>query len=334
MVVCLAHLSGTAINAQRIFYDTGLSGTIREVDGGGNTLIYSAPQDWQIRPIDTTLDFGGRIYWIERISGAPNTVLSCRLDGTDVRTELTGLTNAWNIQIDGQNRFAYWMDISQQRIFRARLESNGSFEPNSTVALIEIGGNFGGGLRLDLDNQKIYWSDFSGIKVADLDGSNVSTFYNTIPGDAVAVGEIALDANGNVYWINAGLNGGMDAILRADPDGSNVQTLFSNFFVGFNNLEIDKQGGHLFFASSGIFRSELNGANAQQFSTVFGVSSIDIPELPNCLLGDVSRNGAVDLLDVAPFVDQIISGEYSCEADVSRDGVVDLLDVQPFVNLL
>ena len=64
------------------------------------------------------------------------------------------------------------------------------------------------------------------------------------------------------------------------------------------------------------------------------MSSIDIPELPNCLLGDVSRNGAVDLLDVAPFVDQIISGEYSCEADVSRDGVVDLLDVQPFVNLL
>ena len=52
------------------------------------------------------------------------------------------------------------------------------------------------------------------------------------------------------------------------------------------------------------------------------------------MLGDVNLDGAVDLLDVSPFIDAIINGELQCEADVNLDGAVDLLDVQPFVNLL
>ena len=52
------------------------------------------------------------------------------------------------------------------------------------------------------------------------------------------------------------------------------------------------------------------------------------------LLGDVNQDGAVDLLDVGPFVDLLISGEFQAEADTNQDGAVDLLDVGPFVDIL
>ena len=52
------------------------------------------------------------------------------------------------------------------------------------------------------------------------------------------------------------------------------------------------------------------------------------------LLGDVNLDGAVDLLDVAPFVDLLINGDFQAEADINHDAVVSLLDVGPFVEIL
>ena len=55
---------------------------------------------------------------------------------------------------------------------------------------------------------------------------------------------------------------------------------------------------------------------------------------PNFIVGDVNGDGVVDLLDVAPFVDAIISGVYQPAADINQDGSIDLLDVQPLVAIL
>ena len=62
-------------------------------------------------------------------------------------------------------------------------------------------------------------------------------------------------------------------------------------------------------------------------------AAIDL--LPNpCLIGDVNRDGVVDLLDVQPFVEALLAGKYVCEADLNEDGIVDLLDVSGFINCL
>ena len=45
-------------------------------------------------------------------------------------------------------------------------------------------------------------------------------------------------------------------------------------------------------------------------------------------------DGSIDLLDVTPFVDAILSGVFDPKADINGDGFVDLLDVIPFVDLL
>lgn len=52
------------------------------------------------------------------------------------------------------------------------------------------------------------------------------------------------------------------------------------------------------------------------------------------VLGDVNGDGAVNLLDVAPFIDAITNGPYIPEADINQDGFVNLLDVDPFIALL
>lgn len=55
---------------------------------------------------------------------------------------------------------------------------------------------------------------------------------------------------------------------------------------------------------------------------------------PNVLLGDVNMDGAVNLLDVDPFIALLSSGQYQAEADINQDGVVNLLDVAPFIGVL
>jgi hypothetical protein len=51
-------------------------------------------------------------------------------------------------------------------------------------------------------------------------------------------------------------------------------------------------------------------------------------------LGDVNRDGAVNGLDVDPFVELLTTGTYQVEGDMNEDGQVNGLDVDPFVAAL
>ena len=85
--------------------------------------------------------------------------------------------------------------------------------------------------------------------------------------------------------------------------------------------------------------SQNNGANrGTGFSNPDWQNAINNP-LGICAatqtqLGDVNCDGAVDLLDVGPFVDLLINGEFLDKADINLDGEVNLLDVGPFVALI
>ena len=52
------------------------------------------------------------------------------------------------------------------------------------------------------------------------------------------------------------------------------------------------------------------------------------------ILGDINRDGIVDLLDVKPFVNLLVAGAFEPEGDFNQDCFVDLLDVQLFVATL
>ena len=57
-------------------------------------------------------------------------------------------------------------------------------------------------------------------------------------------------------------------------------------------------------------------------------------EVVDVLPGDVNCDGIINLLDVAPFVEALSSGQYVIKADINQDGLSNLLDVGPFVALL
>ena len=52
------------------------------------------------------------------------------------------------------------------------------------------------------------------------------------------------------------------------------------------------------------------------------------------LLGDINGDGAVDLLDVDPFIELLSNGLYDKAADINGDGALNLLDIDFFVDLL
>lgn len=77
-----------------------------------------------------------------------------------------------------------------------------------------------------------------------------------------------------------------------------------------------------------IYDSDVTGAELR-LSDLYVLAASDVLSI-----GDVNCDGAIDLLDVAPFVESLLSGKYNAKADINTDGVVNLLDVAPFVDLL
>ena len=52
------------------------------------------------------------------------------------------------------------------------------------------------------------------------------------------------------------------------------------------------------------------------------------------VLGDVNLDGAVNFLDIAPFVTILTTSDFQAEADIDMSGEVDFLDISPFVDIL
>ena len=86
-----------------------------------------------------------------------------------------------------------------------------------------------------------------------------------------------------------------------------------------------------FDSISGQFQ-EVNNFTGQEFEIVVVDDRVEIQF--EILLGDVNGDGLVTLLDVAPFIAVLLSGNFEAVADINGDGTIDLLDIQPFVNLL
>ena len=80
------------------------------------------------------------------------------------------------------------------------------------------------------------------------------------------------------------------------------------------------------------FSFDLSATSGGIFVNFFPEGSI--VTVNNVLLGDINRDGVVNLLDVEPFVDLITNGEFQFEGDLNGDGVVNLLDVDPFIDAI
>lgn len=65
----------------------------------------------------------------------------------------------------------------------------------------------------------------------------------------------------------------------------------------------------------------------------FGNFQVTVGEEP-LVLGDFTGDGIVNMMDVQPFIQAIISDDFDLIGDINLDMRVDLLDIRPFVDLL
>lgn len=128
-------------------------------------------------------------------------------------------------------------------------------------------------------------------------------------------------------------------LIAADnPDFNNAVNLLTDILSQFPSNPVPTPHEQFSFTSTTAryFRIEILTNHGAFFTGLGELAFSSSGKGGGCdfALGDVNQDGAVNLLDVAPFVDVLTTGIYQCEADVNEDGAVDLLDVQPFVELL
>ena len=145
----------------------------------------------------------------------------------------------------------------------------------------------------------------------------------------------------SIKVFNTGTGSVVNTVAVNDPPRRLVFDKMRNKLLvvttGGEILEYDVNGSALSFADSQQLTSTPSDLAYSPVSRVAGVA-LPIPDgvslVSMVLLGDVDLDGMVNLLDVTPMINTIVSGQFLAEADINKDGVVDLLDVQPFVEIL
>jgi hypothetical protein len=180
-----------------------------------------------------------------------------------------------------------------------------------------------GGIALDLQRGKMYWTDVEGnldgrgkIQRSDLDGLNVETL---ITGVDEAYG-LDLDAvSGKIYWPDLATG----RIQRANLDGSGVEDLVLGLDTP-TDVSLDVDQGKMYWTDSGfgdqinrIQRANLDGSGAEVI-----VSDLGFPwgiANQNCP-GDITGDGITDQVDLGILL--ALWGY--CEGDPYYDPSVDL----------
>ena len=114
------------------------------------------------------------------------------------------------------------------------------------------------------------------------------------------------------------------------PNGARVSVLLRS--TDDLSLEVFQNG-------SPIASSTRPGEDVEEAVEFTNNSSADIEiRITNLsdavLLGDANGDGAVNLLDVVPFVQLVQDGQFDEAVDMNGDGVLNLLDVAPFVDAI
>ena len=91
-------------------------------------------------------------------------------------------------------------------------------------------------------------------------------------------------------------------------------------------------GSEITFAVDGVLETLTMGPATSLRIETFAVEIVPEPE--PILLCDVNRDGAVNFLDISPFISVLSGGDFQAEADCNEDGSVNFLDISPFIVAL
>ena len=183
------------------------------------------------------------------------------------------------------------------------------------------------------------------------DGDLVNPHGTLSPGvgsvASAIIGDYTQDGDASIVFEVGGYSGQHDQLTiqgTADFDGM-LELRLVNGFVP------DPGDTFVVLAANSLIAVFDNVTSGQRLTTVDGNGSFIVnfgpasSHNPNQIvlsdfasesggIGDVNGDGEVNLLDVVPFVDVLVGGDFVAAADINQDGVVNLMDVAPFVDLL
>ena len=155
-----------------------------------------------------------------------------------------------------------------------------------------------------------------------------------------AQGDIYVNGAGSeflTYTVNVPAAGTFDILAR-------VSSPFTGSSIKISVDGVD-QTGVVAFPNTGSFENWRSITLAQDVPLSQGVQqvrvdmggiamSLDSISITDILCGDVSQDGFVNFLDIAPFIALLTSGNYLEQADCNLDAEVSFLDIAPFIASL
>ena len=252
-------------------------------------------------------DFEG-IYGMAR---ARDDAFFCAVSAGDGLFDLSDLITSWEFDVSSANGEPLTLSIDMGQM------SNDSFDgvPADNFVLLEY--RFDGGTFQEA------------IAMAAIELVGQPTGFTYRPMDSGNTATIDFDADGTHLGLEVTTPGvtktlvedgsvAADVILNKTPPMGPGAGLLDTYEV-----ELTGSGNTLELRLSCDFDFE-----------AFSLDNIVITAGSTVMKGDVNMDGAINLLDVDPFIDVLQGGGFQAEADTNCDGAVNLLDVGPFVELL
>ncbi|MEM6316727.1 MAG: hypothetical protein AAF960_03600 [Bacteroidota bacterium] len=149
----------------------------------------------------------------------------------------------------------YFTDVERNKISRSNADGTGITDlitgQNSIVAV-----------QVDAQNNQLYWgrNNIKDIRRSNLDGSSETVLVaNPNPTGFSLLRDIQIDvAGGKIYWSDSGIAGSTPVIMRANLDGTMVETLISN--EDALSIDLDLVNQKIYFSNNSTTkRANLDG---------------------------------------------------------------------------
>ena len=205
-------------------------------------------------------------------------------------------------------------EVGSQLIDRAVIEVNGEVNEGNaqfvTTHVFAISND-------DWDQDTVTWDDVNNLLAPAQQGTEALIADNFVTGvstSAEFLGHLTFSQDTGSVALD------ITDYLNANSD-SNLRLLIARE-VRFDGESADRADGAVRFDST----DDVDGVAPRLFVEVIAAEPV--------LLGDVNLDGAVNFLDISPFVRLLAGGGFQAEADINESGTVDFLDISPFVRLL
>lgn len=178
----------------------------------------------------------------------------------------------------------------------------------------------------------------------NISGGNVGDGFSALGAVSISggtVGDLLQAFSGCELNISGGtLGDGFSA-----RSGSQINIIGREFFIDGQQLDTLAQGEAFTITDRNVTLSGLL-ANGEPFSfqlnSAFSPSdgffsqgaTLTVTLDSSVSLGDVNRDGAVNFLDITPFIAILSAGGFQAEADIDQNGEVNFLDISPFIGIL